>query len=115
MPSQGRTEDKTMKEAKVKKALGKEDGGKKKGEGKRHVREMHLRRAANGGYIARHDMEPGEDGEMPQSEDHILPDMAAVHDHMDEHMGDGQDAGEDAEADAGPTGQPGAPPPTAQA
>ena len=68
------------KEAPAKKVL----GGKKKS--KRHVKEMHIRHAKSGGYIARHDLEKGQAGEPPEQEEHILPDLAALSNHVTENM-----------------------------
>jgi len=79
------------KEKKEKKEPEKKDKKSKKKGGKR-VKEMHVRRGASGGYIAKHDFERPTDASqpMPESEEHILPDMEALHDHMDEHMGEEQ-------------------------
>lgn len=56
----------------------------KKPDTKKEVKEMHIRKA-NGGHIvvhkhARPDLHP--------DEEHIVPDMDALHDHLEEHMGD---------------------------
>jgi hypothetical protein len=74
-------------------ALGKGHESKPKKEGKgKHPKEVHVRRGASGGYIAKHLHEPGEDGQMPpeNGEEHVLPDKAAMLAHMDEHMGDAE-------------------------
>lgn len=94
-------------EKKIKEALGREDKGHSGG--KHHVHEMHVRRAAGGGYIARHDMadESGAPANMlggGASPEHILPDADALHAHMDEHMGDQPAMGE---APPPPGGAPG--------
>lgn len=50
---------------------------------KHKVKGMRVRKATTGGYIAHHDeMMPGEDGTMPPQEEHVLPDLAALKDHM---------------------------------
>lgn len=63
--------------------------------GKHKVTGMHVRKGASGGYMAKHQTED-EEGQPGPSPEHVLPDMAALHDHMDQHMGDG---GGDAEAE----------------
>jgi len=72
--------EKDKKESPAKKVL----GGKKKS--KRHVKEMHIRHAKSGGYIARHDLEKGQAGEPPEQEEHILPDLSALQNHVAENM-----------------------------
>ncbi|SRR6266568_837115 len=52
---------------------------------------IHIRHGASGGFIAKHDAMPKEDGSMGDMEEHVLPNRAAVHAHIDEHMGDGED------------------------
>lgn len=64
-------------------------GGKGK---KLHSHEVHLRRTANKGYIARHELRdkqgnPPMDGQRGEAE-YSLPDKKAMLAHMDEHMGD---------------------------
>ncbi len=86
---------------------GKAGGGKK---GKHKVVGMHVRKGASGGYIARHETEDKE-GMPGPSPEHVMPDMAALHDHMDQHMGDGSGGGneeeEEAENEGAPQQQPG--------
>lgn len=75
------------------------DQHKKPSEGK--VKEMRIRRAANGGYIARHEQESKPDEMMQEPEEHIIPDIAALHSHIDEHMGAGEPAeGQSADAES---------------
>ena len=62
----------------------------KKG-GKSKVASIHVRRAASGGFIARHEMEQGkgEDaGTGGAAEEHIMPDMPSLQAHMASAMGD---------------------------
>ena len=88
------------KEAKEEKEEGKKDSPKE--EKKEHekkkpakkpkhrVHTMHVKRA-KGGFIVNHEVEPGEGGTMPTSEEnppHVVSDMAGLHAHMDEHLGD---------------------------
>jgi len=75
---------------------------------------MHIRRAANGGFIAHHDLadEDGNPAVDPGAQDHIIPSMDAAHAHLDAHMGDQPDAS-DEEAEAPDAGGGGAPAPGA--
>lgn len=71
---------------------------------KLHTHRMHIRKAANGGYIAQHEMadadgNPPSDGQRGDME-YALPDKAALLAHVDEHMGDSQEPAEP--ADEGP-------------
>ena len=74
---------------------------------KLHTEHIHVRRTANKGYIARHELadsagNPPTDGQRSQME-YSLPDKAAMLAHMDQHMGDVEpDA-----ADAAESGEPG--------
>lgn len=68
----------------------KKDGEKKAKKPVKKVKGMHVRQV-HGGFIAKHDMEPAEPGAAvgpQQSEEHALPDMAALQDHMAQHMGE---------------------------
>jgi hypothetical protein len=67
-------------------------GGKSKKSGSKsgkHPREVHIRRGKSGGFIAKHihDTDPGAMAPEPD-EEHVLPDMSALHDHLDQTMGD---------------------------
>jgi hypothetical protein len=63
-----------------------------KKKGKHKVKGMHVRKADSGGFIAKHeDMMPGEDGVMPPPQEHVLPDMGALQQHMQDHMGEEQE------------------------
>jgi hypothetical protein len=79
---------------------------------KLHTHEIHVRRTANKGYIARHDLRdrhghPPDDGQRGEME-YALPDQAAMLAHVQEHMGptppddEGQEPGEPQE----PSGPP---------
>lgn len=59
---------------------------KKKKAGKKPVHEMNIRHAANGGFIAKHSFKPSPEDAAPQDEEHAIPDMDALHQHMDDHM-----------------------------
>jgi hypothetical protein len=63
-------------------------GGKKsskkpaKKKGGKKTKGMHVRKATSGGYIAKHDApEPG-----AEQEEHALPDMAALQEHMAQNL-----------------------------
>jgi hypothetical protein len=86
-------EKKSKTEEKVKHALGREDGEDR--EKKHHVHGMHIRRAHNGGFIARHELadEDGNPAEGQATQEHILPDMDSAHAALDQHMGDQPAAG----------------------
>jgi hypothetical protein len=47
---------------------------------------MHVRKAANGGFITKHD-------DAPDGEENALQDMAGLQQHMSDHMGDEPQAG----------------------
>lgn len=58
---------------------------------KLHTHHLHIRKTANGGYIARHELadadgNPPQDGQRAEME-YALPDKAALLAHVDEHMG----------------------------
>lgn len=73
---------------------------------KHKVHSMHIRKAASGGYIVKHQHETPEPPEPPQpDQEHVVPDMEALHEHMDEHMGDQPAAGEAEEAPGNVEGQ----------
>lgn len=64
------------------------------------VKEMHVRKTDNGGYIVKHIHKSFEHPD----EEHVHPDMDALHDHMESHWGepnDGENASE-AEQDKSP-------------
>lgn len=70
-------------------------GGKKskskpsKKKGGKHVHEMHIRHAHNGGYIVKHNFkpQPGAGGGMPQEpEEHQVPDMDTLQQHVGDNM-----------------------------
>lgn len=77
-----------MAEDRAKEVLG---GHKKSDKKKKRVHKMHVRRAANKGYIAEHHFQPeeGEDGVMgavPETEEHVIPNLEAMKSHFAEHM-----------------------------
>lgn len=62
--------------------------GSKGKKGGKHVHEMHIRHAANGGYIARHDFkqQPGAQQQPQEPEEHALPDMNSLSQHVQDNM-----------------------------
>jgi hypothetical protein len=73
-----------------------------KGRGKTH--EMHIRKADSGGYSARHEMMPDEltGKDLPEQE-HLLPDLQSLHDHIDNHFGENEEGGEPGSPSPSPT------------
>lgn len=97
------------KESRAKSAMGgKKSSRKRTG---RKVREMHIKRGKSGGYIVRHDLEPQSKQDMMNSmmddqsntEDHSVPNLAAMQDHLASHMPEESEA----EPDQGGAAAPG--------
>lgn len=97
------------KKSKSKKKKSKTTKGGKK------IREMHIRKASSGGFMARHEHEPSGDGmQTPPDDIHLMPDVSALKDHMGEHFSDGEEPEEEPSAGGpGPGGMPSAPTPGA--
>lgn len=84
---------------------------------KLHTHAMHLRRTANKGYIAKHEMrdskgQPPKDGQDPERE-YSLANKAQMLAHVEQHMGDQPQQDDDDEQQSGGAQQPqpgGAPP-----
>ena len=80
----------------VKKAL----GGHREGKGekpKTHTHGVHYERADNGGvraHVHKHHGEGPHSEGFSHTEEHVLPDMEAAGDHLQEHMGDQPETGE---------------------
>jgi hypothetical protein len=55
---------------------------------KHKVKGMHVRKADSGGFISNHEMLPGEDGVTPPSQEHVIPDVAGLKQHMEDHFGE---------------------------
>lgn len=62
----------------------KEKKSEKKSKKKKHqVKAMHVRKADSGGYVATHEL-PSDESGMPQpNQEHVLPDLNALKEHMD--------------------------------
>lgn len=67
--------------------LGGKGKSKSKSSGKK-PHSIHVKRGKSGGFIVTHHHAPDETGAMPEPEDHVVPDMDSLHDHMDQNMGD---------------------------
>ncbi len=85
--------DKESKKHRASDTLG---GASKHSEHKKHkkkkVRSIHIRPGASGGFIAKHEMEPEGPDESgvtapPEPNEHVIPDMEALKQHLQEHMG----------------------------
>jgi hypothetical protein len=85
---------------------GKKKSKKKKSSGK-HVHEMHIRHAANGGYIVKHHFKPvaGGGGQPQEPEEHAIPDMPGLQDHVQDNMQ--QPPPQQAQPQPAPAAQPG--------
>jgi hypothetical protein len=70
---------------------GKKPSKKSKKSKKSKVHKMHIRRTANGGYLAEHHSMPDEMGQTAPMEEHSLPDIQSLQDHVGEHMGPQQE------------------------
>lgn len=80
----------------------------KKSKTKKHPKEVHIRRGKSGGFIAKHihDTDPNSPDTAPEpDEEHVLPDMDALHQHLDANMGD-QAAAPQAEPAPDPSAAP---------
>ena len=75
--------------SRAKATMGSKKSGKKSGK-KPHS--MHIKRGKSGGFIVEHHHQ-ADDGDMtPEPEDHVVPDLASLHDHIDQNMGDQEPA-----------------------
>ena len=91
-------------------------GGSHKSKSKSGKKPHHIsiRHGKSGGHIVTHHFEPDETGASTPDEEHIMPDKAALMDHLDQNIPDNpapQAPPPDASAAAGPGA--GAPPPAA--
>lgn len=87
--------DEKPKHSRVASALSGSDKPKKKSAKKKKKKStarphrVELTHAASGGYIARHHFKPeGPTGVAPEMEEHAIPDIEGLHNHIDEHMGE---------------------------
>lgn len=98
-----------MKESRATSHMGGKKSGKAKSGKKPHS--IHVRRAHSGGFVATHHHKMADDGSMPEDEEHVIPDMQALQQHMQDNMGDQGAAPQgpppDAAGAAGPPQVPG--------
>ena len=62
--------------------------GKSKSKGGKKPHSIHIKRGHSGGFIVTHHHAPSDDGSQQEPEDNVVPDLAALHDHVDQSMGD---------------------------
>lgn len=96
----------------MKKEAGKSAMSKGKGHKPKHnVRGMHIKRGAEGGYIATHEIQPdpseaaamgGGDAQPPPQ--YPIADQQSLHDHIDEHMPEQSAETQDGAAGGGSVG-----------
>jgi hypothetical protein len=67
--------------------LGGKGKPKSKSSGKK-PHSIHVKRGKSGGFMVTHHHEPDETGVAMPSEDHVVPDLNSLHDHIDQAMGD---------------------------
>ena len=80
-------------------------GGKSKSKSKssgKKPHSMHVKRGHSGGFVVTHHHQPDESGAMAEPEDHVVPDMASLQDHLQAGMGDQPPAPMTPPAAAGP-------------
>jgi len=71
---------------------------------KHKVKIMHIRKADSGGYVAGHELPPDMmTGKVPPEQEHILPDIEAMKQHVQDHMGPDEEEGQPAGATPAPT------------
>jgi hypothetical protein len=92
-------------------AMGSEKKEKGKSSKKSKIHRMEIRHAASGGYIVTHHQKPAADsmlGGAQEPEEHAVPDVAALQQHVAANMGDGAPAPAAPPAEAAPAqGMPG--------
>jgi hypothetical protein len=74
---------------------------------KRHPHAIHIRRAANGSFIAEHHFSPDDQGNTPPMEEHTLPDVGMLQDHVGQEMGAPENPEQTPEPAPQPAPQPG--------
>jgi len=62
--------------------------GKSKSKGGKKPHSIHVKRGKSGGFIVTHHHAPDADGQTPEPEDHIVPDLDALQSHVADNMGD---------------------------
>lgn len=90
-----------QKKPKSKKKKSKSSGSMKK------LRMMHIRKARSGGFIAQHEHEPSKDGAPTPPDEHVVPDLKALQEHIGDHFQEGEEPDEsEGSAGPGPGGMP---------
>ena len=77
------------KESRAKSAMGGKKSSSKKS--KHKVHKMHITRGASGGFSVEHEAPPSDDGSMPMGPGegpHVVSDIDAMKQHLQDHMGD---------------------------
>ena len=87
---------------------GKKSSTKKSGKGRIHT--THIKHFKNGGHLVTHDHESGGEGEMPEPDENVMADKAALMSHLQDTVPDNGPAQMTPPAAAAPAG--GAPAPT---
>ncbi len=99
--------------SRAKSVLGGHGKSKSKGSKGHKPHELHIRAGKSGGHIVRHTYKPDADtGEMPEEEEHVLPDQASLLQHVADNTDNNPapaPTAPDAQAAAGPPAG-GAPP-----
>lgn len=81
-----------MAEERAKAAMGgsekKSKKKSKKSKAPKHkIKHMNIRPLTSGGFLAEHNHQANANGEVPPMEEHSLPDVASLQDHVGEHFG----------------------------
>lgn len=65
-------------------------GGKKSSakSGGKKPHSIHIKRGHSGGFVATHHHQPDETGAAMPSEEHVVPDLSSLQDHIASNMGD---------------------------
>src|SRR4051812_30099251 len=92
-----------MKTSRGKSAMGGGHKGKSKG---KKAHRLEIRHGKSGGHVVTHHFPPGDDGQMQDPEEHIMPDKAALLNHIAENTPD-----DPAQAQAAPAAAAGPMPP----
>lgn len=87
------------KESRAKSAMsgGHKSSGKRTG---RPTHGMHIKRGKSGGFIAKHEQDPADMAAVMGggNDEHAIPDLQALHNHIDQHFGDQPEAGSEPDA-----------------
>lgn len=86
------------KESRAHAAMGGKKSSKKHSSGKKVI-EIHIRPGKSGGFIVKHDLKHDDKDvmggvPMPTSEEHVVPDMPSLQQHLADHMPESSDEDE---------------------